>query len=1227
MNLSALTKSTLLMVIGCFGILASTVNAQELYRPVQFAGDHSLVFHPNTPLGSDTLGTIELLFRASPVPKKPPKIRRSNNSSISNGGIFGGLFGRPPRQFSEDAPSPSPPNTSVRPEKNTDTLGTMAVFSQADSRNTRFTVFLNQSLSRIGLYNGSTFQSVTFDFNDGKFHHVLFVTQAGATQVIIDGEAVGDPLEFTFGAGRQMPLHVGSADGNLHVFKGEVYVVRMWSTAVTVDDIPRLRTYGAPPKTDPLSPSLLLYSEFTQSRQDLILGQDIIYRTDLLGVKGETVFTHLLTDSTRYIGIMNSTDSLCMPGIQFTVAGISPEQDTTFITFPSGIAFQASDSVNVFDMAMNEYLTGVHGTFDGTCIRTLRFSTNLRNSDLRPQLVIPEITASFEDTVAVFGTQKSYRTKSDALLGDTVATYLDMFVPRVSAPTTGPESGNARIPEGTHLVGVEVEANGDQMVGIRFLYKKTYTLENLDLGVWQARGTGEPVRDDDLALRNNHVDGRDGNIHLHGTYTSDPLYRLSMNLGAKELTLSGEIPPIFPSHPQYDTLLIEPSHVDTLSIDTTFASDGSISQIDTTYGFASGSIEYQNTRLNSLERNTLGPYVFETEDGISYTLASTGITLEFLNSSQYQLTVPDSSAAFPIKSGIYEYIPSYQSPSSDKIAWGGTFSLEQRPVLVEHNFKGYNIAKMNSINYQLGTGTSKMVFAYPEEDSYDYYYSSVGKIVPYGLFYKNDREAMARARAHNAASEQSYQKTWGVNLGFNVGVEGMGFGLNSSHQHEVQTMERTANMFSYAIAHEVKYAMVLDKARMRLDPEFEAAIYELRDEWLSRGYASPMDSITKYYPNYAFRPDVSTAADRALINLTPDTIRTSEGHFKKFTVFDLTFEASLRHFIETYGTHYPYAVSYGGMAYQKTQYSSKELDSAFNYNLDLSAEAQGNLEGVAAGFSLGTSWGEGAGAVASEDDRITNLYAIGGEISVGADGGSWSLPDHEEVPVFLDLRPISDLFSPIYFEDTVVWQQLREAMESALDGYQQSLPAPSPTLWDPDSLVESYQVEILRLDSLKLPSRTERATTNKYSVATGAVGEWTGTFTITTNNPNNLRYSANNAIPFNYTGIGDGTGIPYGGTIHLPTDKPVIYNLLSSQDTGQVMIAIDLHNQYITENGNTCQASIDIPVTDFSFEWHTGSLTVVEKDDDGETPDNPNSALVTYRYRRIESHSFDDGDN
>lgn len=78
-------------------LLSNYLSAQELYEPVRFSGDHSLVFYPTIPLGTDTTGTVELLFRASPLQiSKPP--------GTGGGGLFG-ILGQKPNSLPRARPT------------------------------------------------------------------------------------------------------------------------------------------------------------------------------------------------------------------------------------------------------------------------------------------------------------------------------------------------------------------------------------------------------------------------------------------------------------------------------------------------------------------------------------------------------------------------------------------------------------------------------------------------------------------------------------------------------------------------------------------------------------------------------------------------------------------------------------------------------------------------------------------------------------------------------------------------------------------------------------------------------------------------------------------------------------------------------------------------------------------------------------------------------------------
>lgn len=1337
-------KLHLLMVLAILPLFC--LQSQELYSSVQFAGNHSLVYYPTTPLGFDSSGTVELLFRASPLPKIKPKKTR--------GGLFGFLTTEP-AQFS----TPSKKDLKEA-ETAEEVFGASAIFSQADEFNTRFTIFLDETQKHIGLYDGTSFNSVPFDFNDGDFHHVAFSTDAGLTSVVIDGDSI---TTFTgaYGDGKNLPLHVASSDGNLHQFKGEIYMIRMWNTPLSTTEISQEshQVYGAVPETDPQFENLLLYSEFTESSQKLLLAQDIIYRTNMMGTPGDTIIRHLLAKDEKYTQLQFNAIEESNRINNLTL--ITSALDTTEL--PGNTTWPVLDDLLLED---GEYFTGVYGTFDeDTLIRSLRFTTNRKNSYLKPligpalsaqvaptlldtkllnpfigfdtlvsetggiylttasdtliavvadtivspaetipiggirllaageiwwkmmrqtlkagsnglelsrwiggrkriliepnelftfqtldtiwrsprdttftadgkifsiskfdiesflfnsenilsilpstdtlsttagdTLALSDLTTSFltdgksmfaldQDTLFTAAGDILFLSLGDTLfstIGDTIVfTAGEIFTRtngesltfvfadslyttagdtiRFAGPVQGSKSDFAAVPPGGEVVGFEVgKTNNGVMTGIQLLYKKKPRLEQLDLGVWQAKSDLEPIRDDVMARSKQHVDKRDGGIFLHGTYTSNPLYKLSLDISSNDLIIAGEVPR---RHLTEDTTLT-----------------------------------FKNAKV-------LGPYRFTTSDRINYTLkGEEEVTLTFLTPNEYRLIVPDSDTTLcSIKPGLYSYLDFYEPSGEDKIQWGGTFSMDQRPRMIEFNFKGYNLAKIDPINYQVNTGSSKMLFDYPDEDSYDYYYSSVGKIIPYGLTLRNDREAMSRARSHHVMSEESHQGAWSNSLGFNVGMEGASFGLNANFKNESSTMAKTDNLYSIAMAHETKYAVVLDKARMKLNSELEEAVYKLRDLWLMRGYTQLASLV-----------DGTTLLNEGVIN----TLHSQKGRNRITRIMNDTINTHewlkpyLQEFIETFGTHYPYAVTYGGMAYQKIQYEDSALTNTDGTASDISAGASANLEGATAGFSVGSSESKSEAFSAELKDQSSDVYTVGGDISFSGEQSSWSLPDHSEVPIFLDLRPISELLSPLYFQDSVIWIYLRKHLENELEAYQQSIPRMDKSIWESDTVETIYEFEITSIWTFAPDDP-------------GSDGEWSGSIkvqadaTVFPYTPGIITLTPDPSTPSStYYSIPSGTGT--GAAKFLSIQGETV------GDTTGVIIVVDvLEIDYGANADDIVKGKSDkIKFSDFGTPskpdkdgWNTGSFTVKEH-----IPlaaqvhglSDENQLNISYRYR------------
>ncbi|HKK74090.1 MAG TPA: MAC/perforin domain-containing protein, partial [Saprospiraceae bacterium] len=349
--------------------------------------------------------------------------------------------------------------------------------------------------------------------------------------------------------------------------------------------------------------------------------------------------------------------------------------------------------------------------------------------------------------------------------------------------------------------------------------------------------------------------------------------------------------------------------------------------------------------------------------------------------------------------------------SNDKIQWGGTFSFDQRPPQLQYNFMGYNIAKMDYQNYQLNTGVTNMVFQLPDENSTDYYFSTNGKILPHGIIFKNDREAFNKARSHLVSTEKEHLEAWNMNLGFSIGVpEAMSFGLNYSHKESVDKMRSTHKTHGLSISSEILYALVLDKTNIPLNEEFKQMIFHIRDQYLIYGNGT-------------------TPASGADLFEEQTTNATKPKNYIMFSWYNWL--------LENYGTHYPYAVSYGGSAYQEFELSNKRTKVTKEQGYEISGKISASAEEVQGGL-------DGGGGSSSKDvdddgveDKISNIRTIGGTLSTGTEGGNWSLPDHSEVPVLLDLRPLYELLSPVFFDDPIIYTVLRKGLVDALKRYEE----------------------------------------------------------------------------------------------------------------------------------------------------------------------------------------------
>ncbi len=167
---------------------AAPVVAQTQYRPVTatFSGNGALLLPPAIALDINAAGTIEFWVAAS----------------------WDGNLGYDPGLVAYSGP-----------------------------KGPRFAIHMQADAKALGIYAGSNYQAIPFDFSDGALHYVAVVNVADRILVNIDGteRAV---LGFGYADLPATEFSVGSI-GKLSPFVGEIGQVRIWKEPLDSDTLNR----------------------------------------------------------------------------------------------------------------------------------------------------------------------------------------------------------------------------------------------------------------------------------------------------------------------------------------------------------------------------------------------------------------------------------------------------------------------------------------------------------------------------------------------------------------------------------------------------------------------------------------------------------------------------------------------------------------------------------------------------------------------------------------------------------------------------------------------------------------------------------------------------------------------------------------------------------------------------------------------------------------------------
>ena len=390
--------------------------------------------------------------------------------------------------------------------------------------------------------------------------------------------------------------------------------------------------------------------------------------------------------------------------------------------------------------------------------------------------------------------------------------------------------------------------------------------------------------------------------------------------------------------------------------------------------------------------------------------------------------------------------------SHDKLEWDSIFGAHDRPPQVAANFKGYDVFALDPREYQSSTGVPGSVFEQPGPRSRDYYFSDriPGLIVPYGMIAVSEIAGDETVRTEVASSASDFLASWNTTTGADLGIKQVfSFAKNKTLQTQVRNMVESERAYTITRLRQFELAMVLDKSRVRLNEHFAQHVDELamRVAALDDRLSEPSPAASPVDPSLlaavgATPASVGPVPPPALPDLTPGELGEARA-----ADFRARYDRLFGHF----GNHYTFAVTYGSMFCQERDFSREAygflVGSGRGESMKLSHETSMSLDlGGVAKAEVGKNVGVTSGseeeqiarfnqAMSEEEDRV---FALGGSLS----RGGWSPVRGQEVPLLLDLRPIDELLSPLYFPDPLVWRHLHEELRARLVEQEEELEWP-----------------------------------------------------------------------------------------------------------------------------------------------------------------------------------------
>lgn len=252
-------------------------------------------------------------------------------------------------------------------------------------------------------------------------------------------------------------------------------------------------------------------------------------------------------------------------------------------------------------------------------------------------------------------------------------------------------------------------------------------------------------------------------------------------------------------------------------------------------------------------------------------------------------------------------------------------------------------------------GRAQKVFRDPGAEDYSVESNLGSRRLPYGLAGDSKIKATSNQLESVITNAASFEKSMSLNFGASGSFRGVSGGWEATREESRGQERNQGTTKAFGLARVSNYVLYLDKANMELGPFFRN-----------------------------------------------DIIKLSQG------------KIAAQQIIETYGTHYANAIQYGGIGRNSREVTTQEFKDwakqSTSYKQDGGIDA-GPAASIKAKGGLTLADGKTSGGT-SMFSRET-WESVGGSGSMGPNG--WTVGSDTVVPVRYDLRPLSELISPVFF--------------------------------------------------------------------------------------------------------------------------------------------------------------------------------------------------------------------